>query len=319
MKNLINKLPLLTLCLPIVALISGCQENSQSTNSIAEIRAKILNTNNGEVSVIAHRSCWQNAPENSLLAIKHCIASGVDIIEIDIRSTKDGQLVLLHDKTLGRTTNGSGHLRNKTLSEIKKLKLYNREGKDKADLTNFTIPTLDEVLELSRGKVVLNLDIKDDRVAQQAFDIVESKGMGAQILVKLREYPGSDRLNNYRFPKNSLFMPIIVQCGRKKGVCVDNLSSIVTKYKKYNPVAFELVFDDIEFVKEGVTAMQAMDARIWVNTMFPELSAGYIDETAKSDPDAVWGYLFSLGVNMIQTDTPQNLVNYLNQKDSTNK
>ncbi len=299
----------------VLALASGCQSRDVSADLVSEIRGRILNPSLG-VSVIAHRACWQDAPENSLLAIEHCIAAGVDIIEIDIRSTSDGQLVLLHDKTLDRTTNGTGYLRNKTLAEIKKLKLRNRDGKaSNAELTEQGIPTFAQVLALTRGKVILNLDIKDDKIAQQAFDIVDKMAMGEQILVKLREYPDSQRLANYRLPKNSLFMPIIVQCGRKKGVCVERLSDIVAQYSKFNPVAFELVFDDIAFVKEGVNAIENMGKRVWVNTMFPELSAGYTDKTAQLNPDAVWGDLFNMGVNMIQTDTPLPLISYLAKRD----
>jgi glycerophosphoryl diester phosphodiesterase len=293
--------------------VSACQTENNGSDAIAEIREKILDPNKG-ISVIAHRACWQNAPENSLLAIERCIAAGVDIIEIDIRATRDGHLVLLHDKTLDRTTDGTGVLSEKTLSEIKKLKLFNRDGKvSKSQLTALSIPTLKEVLSLTRGKVILNLDIKDDLIAQKAFDIVDSMDMGAQILVKLREYPDSERLKNYRLPKNSMFMPIVVQCGPRQGVCVNKLSDIVPHYAKFDPVAFELVFNDFSFVEEGVGSITAINKRVWVNTMFAELSAGYTDEKAEFDPDSIWGVLFSNGVNMIQTDKPTHLLEYVQQ------
>lgn len=61
-----------------------------------------------EILVVSHRADWRNAPENSLQAIQNCIQMGVDMIEIDLKKTKDGHLILMHDKTLNRTTTGKG-------------------------------------------------------------------------------------------------------------------------------------------------------------------------------------------------------------------
>ena len=74
--------------------------------SAEAIRAKLMVPTSSEVLVVAHRAAWKNAPENSLLSIQHAIDMGADIIEIDIRQTKDGEFILMHDKTLNRTTNG---------------------------------------------------------------------------------------------------------------------------------------------------------------------------------------------------------------------
>ncbi len=313
-----KKVTRIAMCLCLTGILSACEAKAVEDSRITDIRRNILDPGSGEISIIAHRSCWQNAPENSLLALAHCIQAGVNIVEIDVRRTKDGHLVLLHDKTLDRTTNGSGYLRDHTLSEIKQLKLRNRHGKKGAvvtELTDAKIPTLSEVLDFSRGKLILNLDIKDDAVAQQAFDLVERKGMGEQILVKLREAPDSDRLKNYTLPNGALFMPIIFQCGHKwKGFCAEKLSEIVQDYKGYNPIAFEIVFNDIEYLKEGMTAMQSMNARVWVNTLSPKLAAGRDDIQALEDPDAHWGLFRDMGVNMIQTDYPIKLTQYLNSK-----
>ena len=69
--------------------------------------------------VIAHRGASAYAPENTLAAFRRAIASGVGVIEIDLRATKDGVPVILHDETLNRTTNGSGAVANYTLEELK--------------------------------------------------------------------------------------------------------------------------------------------------------------------------------------------------------
>jgi glycerophosphoryl diester phosphodiesterase len=74
------------------------------------------------VLVVAHRACWRNASENTLQAIEHCIKAGMDMVEIDVRKTKDGELVVIHDETLDRTNNGAGLVSSHTLEEIQTLK-----------------------------------------------------------------------------------------------------------------------------------------------------------------------------------------------------
>ena len=61
------------------------------------------------ILVVSHRADWRNAPENSLQAIQNCIDMGVDMVEIDLKRTKDGHLILMHDKTIDRTTTGKGN------------------------------------------------------------------------------------------------------------------------------------------------------------------------------------------------------------------
>ena len=60
------------------------------------------------ILIVSHRADWRNAPENSLQAIQNCIDMGADMVEIDLKKTKDGHLVLMHDKTINRTMTGTG-------------------------------------------------------------------------------------------------------------------------------------------------------------------------------------------------------------------
>ena len=89
------------------------------------IRNNLLEEGNNSVLVVSHRADWRNAPENSLQAIRNCIEMGVDMVEIDLKKTKDGHLILLHDNTLDRTTTGKGKPEEYTLAEIKKMRLRN--------------------------------------------------------------------------------------------------------------------------------------------------------------------------------------------------
>ena len=67
------------------------------------------------VLVVSHRGDWRNAPENSLQAFQNCIDMGVDMVELDLKKTKDGELILMHDGTLDRTTNELNHLTDKSI------------------------------------------------------------------------------------------------------------------------------------------------------------------------------------------------------------
>ena len=104
--------------------------------------------------VVAHRGDWRNAPENSLQAVKNCIDMGVDMVEIDLKRTKDSVIIVIHDETLDRTTTGSGLVKGMEFDSIKDLFLKNGYGMP----TQHKIPTLEEVLNLCKDKVLVFLD-----------------------------------------------------------------------------------------------------------------------------------------------------------------
>lgn len=102
----------------------------------------------------AHRGDWRNASENSLPAFQYAAAMGADIVELDLKKTKDGEIVILQDVTLDRATNGKGNPTDYTLAELKKLRLKNGLGR----VTDNPIPTLREVMVALKGKALVNLD-----------------------------------------------------------------------------------------------------------------------------------------------------------------
>lgn len=78
------------------------------------------------VLVVSHRGDWRNAPENSLQAFQNCIDMGVDMVELDLKKTKDGELILMHDNTLNRTTNGTGKPEDYTLAGTERTQVEER-------------------------------------------------------------------------------------------------------------------------------------------------------------------------------------------------
>jgi glycerophosphoryl diester phosphodiesterase len=130
--------------------------------------------------VSAHRGGpARGYPENCLATFEHTLAQTYSLLEVDPRYTKDGQIVLYHDPSLGRTSEGEGRVIDLTLDELKKLKLKDSEG----NLTEHTMPTLDEALEWARGRTILVLDQKDVPIAARVKKIEEHKAEGYTLVI----------------------------------------------------------------------------------------------------------------------------------------
>ena len=272
---------------------------------------------NGDVIVVAHRGCWNDgAPENSLAAIARCIEIGADMIEIDVAVTRDGIPILMHDETLDRTTPTSGRLADFDWATIREVRLREGAGGPSAALTDQTIPLLRDALELIRGRILVNLDVKG-AVFDKAFRVVTDVGVSHQILMKMAAAPESPELLNAAFRGRTLFMPIIRECTQRDlhNNCTSRLSEYVPSYEQYDPVAYEITFSTEKFLTEGVPAIRAMGGRIWVNTLSPHQAAGIIDVNAVRDPAGTWGRVISLGGNIIQTDYPDVLIRFLKAQD----
>src|SRR5262245_44531286 len=132
--------------------------------------------------VIAHRGCWLPAPEDSLAALEECIRLGVDAMELDVRRTRDGEFVILHDDSVDRMTNGKGQDADMSLAQIKQLKLRGGLGGEEASLTQERIPTLQELLRVAKGRIMILLDIKSPDDQAHILRKVEEEGAAAWII-----------------------------------------------------------------------------------------------------------------------------------------
>lgn len=305
-----------------VGLASGGCAPEQASQPVAEEEASTLDglrraledADDDRVMVIAHRACWRLGPENSLLAIEECIRLGVDMVEIDVSRTSDGHLVVVHDRTVDRTTDGTGFVAEKALEEIQELRLKEGAGGDDAPLTDHRVPTLEEALLAAKGRILVNLDMKAD-VYTQSLELLEKTGTLDQVLVKMNALPDEERLRSAAFLGKTYFMPIVRECREEyEETCSESLSQVVPQYAPYDPVAYEVVFQNEDYLTEGVEAILAEDARVWVNTLAPVHAAGHVDDGNLEDPDSSWGHLIGLDVDMIQTDRPQLLMEYLESR-----
>ena len=114
---------------------------------------------------IAHRGAKGHYPENTLLAFKKAIDIGADGIELDVHLSADGALMVMHDATVDRTTNGKGAVKNLSLATLKSLRI-------KKDLK---IPTLDQVIDLVNQKCLVNIELKVFETAKPVVDLIEKQ------------------------------------------------------------------------------------------------------------------------------------------------
>ena len=273
---------------------------------IASLRNNLLHDDTHSVLVVSHRADWRNAPENSLQAIKNCMAMGVDMVEIDLKKTKDGQLILLHDKTIDRTTTGKGNPEDYTLAELRQFRLRNGAGHK----TDHVIPTFEEVMTLCKGKILVNVD-KGYDYFKDAYAILEKTGTVQQCIMKAGLPYEQVRKENGEVLEKMIFMPVI-------NLHKDGAETIIDGYmKNLKPVAYELVFDnDGEEVQRLLKKVRDSGAKIFINSLWAELCGGHYDDRAveQNEPDESWGWIIGQGVKLIQTDRPQQLLKYLRER-----
>jgi glycerophosphoryl diester phosphodiesterase len=128
--------------------------------------------------VIGHQGSCADRPGNTLIGVRRAIEAGAHVAEVDVRTTKDGALVCLHDPEVDRATDGKGKVADLTLAAVKKLDAGIKFG---AKFTGERVPTLREVLELSKGKIAVMIDLKEDgeeytkQIAAQVREFGEPK------------------------------------------------------------------------------------------------------------------------------------------------
>lgn len=257
------------------------------------------------VIVVAHRGDWRNFPENSLEAIDNAIKMGVDIVELDVKKTKDGELILMHDRTLDRTTTGKGLVSENTLSDIRKLNLRNGCN----IRTIHKVPTLEEALLHAKGKIMINLD-QADLYFDQIYELMKKTGTTKQIIMKGRRSVAEVKKQFGDYLEDVIYMPIVDldASGAEK--------HIEAFIKDMSPVAFELLFvkDTNLLPKKFATTLNGRSL-IWYNTLWDTMAGGHDDDMSLQNPDSGYGYLIdTLGCRIIQTDRPAYLLDYLRKR-----
>lgn len=138
----------------------------------------------GHLVVTAHRGASSVAPENTLSAMVAAVEAGAEFAELDVGLSRDGEVVLMHDRTLDRTTNGTGNLGDYSLEELRGLEAgsWFNQG-----FTGEPIPTLREVIRFAKGQLKLNIEIKNSQeeptIAAAVVDIIRSEDFVEECMV----------------------------------------------------------------------------------------------------------------------------------------
>lgn len=299
---------------------------SQRDSRTEAIRTKLLSDDRNYVFVAMHRGDWRNYPENSRGAIESCIALGADIVELDVRKTKDGRFVLLHDDSLDRTTDGHGKVSQHLFSEVKALHLKMGMGGKDARVTDCPVMSLEEALELTHGRILVNID-KFTLHPREILEVVDKVGALKEVLVKSTLSAADARalFGDYwkRVESGELLYMPIVQLGGKQEPCA---SEILPGYIALEPrpaSMYEVCLkDEASVPKLDAVRMVPSRPRIWINMMWDGLAAGRGEADHAlpkgrvlrlTDPDAVWGRALGWGATMLQSDYGAELLVYLNR------
>lgn len=240
--------------------------------------------------VAAHRGGHLAVPENSLASIDEAIRAGADIVELDVRETRDGVMVLLHDRNLDRTTTGKGELGNFSYAETQQLYLTHQ-----GNATLYRIPTFREALAYAKDRVIIDIDFKISGIGarKKAYEIIEELGMESQVLFFLYDYTEMDSL--YKINPRIKMMPRAYNNDQIREIIDKGLTDIIH---------VDPSFENSPLLPEA----RHKGIRLWMNTL------GDVDSKS-ADSQYVYRDFISRykHISIIQTDFPGRLKEAIGQ------
>lgn len=270
------------ICLAIAAVAQ------EPTARFREILKSFKEPGNSIVMIAAHRGAHLEDPENSMAAFRKSVELGIDIIELDVRCTKDGVLVLVHDKTVDRTTNGKGNVKDLTFEEIRKLRL-----KHNGQVTEEVVPTLEEALLYAKGKIMIDLDIKAADCIGSIMETVNKTNTADQCLFFVGEAEHAKMIKD----KNPAFMTLL------------RTNSVKEATECFKTVKSDAIhIDESHNTVDVIKGIKANGARVWHNALGP------VDKEVGAGNTAAFEKAVNTGANIIQTDYPALLKHFLISK-----
>ncbi len=226
------------------------------------------------VAVIAHRGEHLHHAENTLPAYQAAIDAGADFIEVDVRTTSDGKLVIMHDATVDSQTNGKGAVKDMTFAQIRAL-----------DVRGSKVPTFDEVLDLARGKIGVYVDSK--------------QVSGADMIAAVERYDMQDRIVVYGGHK---YLKDVAALRPTIKVMPESVSAAACRRLVDELHPKVIAFDARDFTDEIIAIAKNAKADI------------YVDRFGDADTPASWQDAVDRGATGIQTNKPAELVGYLRSR-----
>lgn len=271
-------------------IVSFSAANAQSSR--ADSILKDLRRHPEYVLVAAHRAAHADFPENSLASIEEAIRLQVDIAELDVQRTKDGIFVLMHDRTITRTTGQQGSVADYTLAQLQQFPLLHN-----GQPTRHRIPTFKDALLAAKGRILVDVDFKVDGIdaAKDAYLLIQQTGMMPYVLFFLYDHPDAKTLLAH-----NAFIPILPR--------VRNAAA--TRETLGYGLFPALHLDETFYSKEIAEEVRATGARVWMNAL------GAFDKEEKEKPGTGFDRFFASFplTGIVQTDLPGELVAYLQKK-----
>lgn len=322
-----------TSCLLYCTTILAQANSPTHVDAILE-RLNHANAHRDHIMVVAHRGLWNKEgqaiyAENSVASIRKAIELGVEVVEQDIRQSKDGVFVVLHDKTLDRTTTCQGLVEDKTWQELQSCKLTIHHNGE-TTITDEHVMSLSTLYDEIKGKILLNLDNKIGYQHFPAmFELAKKHGVAHQVLATVAQNtPEQIKSANAIRQEAKDYQVHLMPFFDDANVA---LPAFLQTVKDYQPHLVQVVhthgYDQILtqdggafFGKEAQQMMKENNAHYWLNTLYvPKTpgrrSGGRGDEMAyyAGLPNEVYGFWIKKGVTMFQTDEPEFLLNWLNK------
>jgi len=247
----------------------------------ADARAGVRRSDR-EVLIIAHRGVDKFAPENTLAAYRKAVEMKLDYIEIDVRTTKDGRFVIVHNSTVDGKTNGTGNVADLTAEQIRTLDAGSRFG---PEFAGEKVPFLEEVLELAKGKIDIYLDLKEAPV-DKLVEVIRRHDMQNHIVV----YGGYRDLKRIQ----QICPELNVMPEGSTAARVDRVIEAL------HPRV--VAFTWRGFTKECVDKCHAAGAKVFLDTL------------GDGDNEAGMTHAIECGVDGIQTDHPDLLLKLLEKR-----
>lgn len=264
-------------------------------------------TARSRVIVLAHRACWGPAPEVSIAAIEHCTDVGADAVEIDVRKSRDGVLVLMHDDSVDRTTNGKGAIADMAAADIRRLRLRAGAGGPDAPLTAEHVPTLEDGLRAARrAGLLVNVHLKMP-VESEVAALVKRLSMVGQVTTWVTTAPDDAGLIASPLRGVIGIIPAINDCGLGyPAPCWPSEVHSLEGYAPIHPVAFFLDFRQThDFIQAIASSPRPAGTRIFVETL------NRVDKLPAEQRHAEWRWLLENGVGVIMTDQAGDLLELL--------
>lgn len=295
----------------VVLLIQSCvpsksyKANGSQTGHLELALSRMGDPSGKIVLVAAHRGDWRNHPENSIGALQSAIEMGADIAEFDLKRSKDGHLIIMHDRTIDRTTNGKGRPEDYTLAELRKFRLKNGLGR----VTNNLIPTFEEYLDIAKGRIIMDVD-KGYEYFPEVISLLKKKEMIGQALINVDDNSTLDQVEaKYgKVAEDLWLMPIVDYKDSAKA------RLLVESYLRHKNTIYQPVWSDDRMIATADFQQLRKDGyAVWLNSLWPSLNGGHDDDLAieQGDEAKSWGWLIDRGATIIQTDRPLPLLGYL--------